>query len=130
MPSNPDKLFAFSVTFAFALSMMFCILYLSLVATLVAAPSSLNKENINTGKKLALEFCVACHQFTGTTQAGSLGPPLMVMKSRFPDRKTIYNIIYDPAVAIRPHTMMPPFGRNKLISKQEIDKIIDFLYSL
>ena len=108
--------------------LLFCILYLFLVAASVVAAPSMDKANVDAGKKLALEFCVACHQFTGTTQAGSLGPPLLVMKSRFPDRKTIYNIIYDPAVTIRPHTMMPPFGRNKLITKQEINKIIDFLY--
>ena len=101
------------------------VLYISFIAMPVLADTS-----VAEGKKLALEYCVACHQFTGTNQAGSLGPPLLVMKSRFPDRKTIYNIIYDPAVAIKPHTMMPPFGRNKLIKKEEIHKIIDFLYSL
>ena len=105
--------------------LFFFVLHASLISMPVFADSS-----IAEGKKLALDFCVACHQFTGTNQAGSLGPPLMVMKSRFPDRKTIYDIIYDPAVAIRPHTMMPPFGRNKLLMKEEIDKIIDFLYSL
>ena len=110
--------------------LFFCVMYLSLVAVPAMAAPTLNIGNVSAGKKLALEFCVACHQFTGTTQAGSLGPPLLVMKSRFPDRKTIYNIIYDPAVAIRPHTMMPPFGRNKLLMKEEINKIIDFLYSL
>lgn len=101
------------------------ILYISSIAMPVFADTS-----VSEGQKLALEFCVPCHQFTGTEQAGSLGPPLMVMKSRFADRKTLYDIIYDPAVAIKPHTMMPPFGRNKLITKEGINKIIDFLYSL
>lgn len=101
------------------------VLYLSLIATPVFADTSVTK-----GKKLALKFCVACHQFTGTNQAGTLGPPLLVMKARFPDRKIIYGIIYDPAVTLKPHTMMPPFGRNKLITKEEINNIIDFLYSL
>ncbi len=94
-----------------------------------AAPA-LAEASISEGKKLALEFCVACHQFADTNQAGSLGPPLKSMKSRFPDRKIIYDIIYDPAAAINAHTMMPPFGRNKLITKEGINKIIDFLYSL
>lgn len=101
------------------------VLYISFITVPVLADTS-----VAEGKKLALEYCVACHQFTGTNQAGSLGPPLMVMKSRFPDRKSIYDIVYDPAVAIKPHTMMPPFGRNKLLMKEEINKIIDFLYSL
>lgn len=101
------------------------VLYIFFIATPAFADTS-----VTEGKKLALEYCVACHQFTGTNQAGSLGPPLLVMKARFPDRKTIYDIIYDPAVNIKPHTMMPPFGRNKLITKEGINKIIDFLYSL
>lgn len=108
-----------------AISGFFCVAVLAVATTPLFAAN-----DVSEGKKLALEFCVACHQFTGTTQAGSLGPPLLVMKDRFPDRKRIYSIIYDPAVAIRPHTMMPPFGRNRLLDSDEINRIIDFLYSL
>jgi sulfur-oxidizing protein SoxX len=88
------------------------------------------KSAIDEGKKLTLEFCQACHQYAGTDQAGTVAPPLMGMKARFPDRKKLYNIIFDPQVAIRKDTMMPPFGRNELIAKDEIEKVIDFLYTL
>jgi len=101
------------------------VLYSSFIITPVFAGTS-----VTQGDKLAKEFCIACHLFTGTEQAGSLGPPLKAMRARFPDRNSIYKIIYDPAVALKPHTMMPPFGRNKLLTKEEINKIIDFLYSL
>jgi len=85
---------------------------------------------IKEGQKLALEFCQACHNYQGTEQAGTVAPPLMGMKSRFPDRKKLYSIIYDPQLVLKPHTMMPPFGRNELLAKDEIDKVIDFLYTL
>ena len=87
-------------------------------------------KNTVEGKKLALEFCQACHQYEGTEQAGTVAPPLFGMKSRFPDRKKLYNIIYDPQFVLKPHTMMPPFGRNELLTKDEIEKVIDFLYTL
>jgi sulfur-oxidizing protein SoxX len=87
-------------------------------------------QKLKEGKRLTLQFCQACHQYQGTEQAGTVAPPLLGMKARFPERKKLYDIIYDPQVAIRPHTMMPPFGRNELLAKEEIEKIIDFLYTL
>ena len=88
------------------------------------------KETIKEGQRLTLEFCQACHQYTGTEQAGTVAPPLLGMKARFPDRKKLYNIIYDPQMALKKDTMMPPFGRNELLAKDEIEKVIEFLYTL
>jgi sulfur-oxidizing protein SoxX len=82
-----------------------------------------------TGKELAVTYCQACHYFEGTNQAGTIAPPLVGMKARFPDRAPLRNTIYDPHVA-RPHTMMPPFGRNGLLTEAQIEQIIDFLYGL
>jgi len=89
-----------------------------------------DKKAVEEGKKLALEFCQACHTYQGTEQAGTVAPPLLGMKARFPDRATLYNIIYDPQLALQPDTMMPPFGRNELLAKDQIEKVIDFLYTL
>ena len=85
---------------------------------------------VDQGKALAINLCQACHQFEGTNQAGTVGPPIVAMKARFPDRQKLYEIIYDPHVAIKPYTMMPPFGRNGLVDEQQIQLIIDFLYTL
>ena len=89
-----------------------------------------HKDTVQEGKRLTLEYCQACHQYAGTEQAGTVAPPLLGMKARFPDRKKLYNIIYDPQVTMKKDTMMPPFGRNKLLAKDEIEKVIDFLYTL
>ncbi|WP_455210154.1 sulfur oxidation c-type cytochrome SoxX [Kaarinaea lacus] len=100
------------------------------ITAFTASAGEATKETTEEGKRLTLEFCQACHQYTGTEQAGTVAPPLLGMKSRFPDRKKLFDIIYDPQVAIKKDTMMPPFGRNELMAKDEIEKVIDFLYTL
>ena len=88
------------------------------------------KTPLEQGKELAVEYCQACHFFEGTDQAGTVGPPLLAMKPRFPAREKIEGIIYDSQVTTKPHTMMPPFGRNGLLDEQQIQLIVDFLYTL
>jgi sulfur-oxidizing protein SoxX len=77
--------------------------------------------------------CMACHRFKGLKQArlqpGTIAPPLIAMKARFPDRKTLRMLIWD-ASKFNPHSNMPPFGRHKILSEKEIDLIVEWLYSL
>lgn len=119
-----------------AISLAFLISVISVCALLIVTPSvsvaasPSPDEKIAQGQEISLKFCQTCHEYQGTEQAGSVAPPLLGMKSRFPDRKKLYDIIYDPQVALKPHTMMPPFGRNKLLKEDEIQKVIDFLYTL
>ena len=108
-----------------ALSIIMINLFILLIASLADSKSS-----VDEGKDLSLKLCQTCHHYKDTEQAGTVGPPLIGMKARFPDRKKLYDIIYDPQVAIKKDTMMPPFGRNELIAKDQIEKIIDFLYTL
>lgn len=103
-------------------------LYIALPITTMAGDAK--ADRVKEGKQLTLEFCQACHNYAGTDQAGTVAPPLLGIKGRFPDRKRLYDIIYDPQVAIKKDTMMPPFGRNELMAKEEIEKVIDFLYTL
>jgi sulfur-oxidizing protein SoxX len=110
---------------------MFAIVFCSLYSLLSSAAPPANPEaEIKEGQRLTLQFCQTCHAYQGTEQAGTVGPPLMGMKARFPDRKKLYEIIYDPQVALKPDTMMPPFGRNHLMEKDDIEKVIEFLYTL
>jgi len=85
---------------------------------------------LEQGRALTVEFCQACHYFEGTDQAGTVGPPLVAMKPRFPERGKMEAIIYDPHRATKLHSMMPPFGRNGLLNTAEIQLIIDYLYTL
>ncbi|TNG01488.1 MAG: sulfur oxidation c-type cytochrome SoxX [Gammaproteobacteria bacterium] len=87
------------------------------------------KKKAMTGKDLTVKFCQACHQFAGTTQAGTVGPPMVAIKARFPERQKIYDQVYDPH-KIKSDSIMPPFGRNGLLNDKQINLIIDFLYTL
>jgi sulfur-oxidizing protein SoxX len=65
----------------------------------------------------------------GGDLAGNIGPPLLAMQQRFPDRTQLRAQIWDSTVK-NPQTMMPPFGRHRILTEDEIDKIVDFLYTL
>lgn len=73
--------------------------------------------------------CLACHMMPGANLPGDIGPPLIAMKARFPDRKQLFNQIYD-STQKNPSTRMPPFGKHRILSNAEIDAIVDYLYTL
>jgi sulfur-oxidizing protein SoxX len=99
-----------------------------------AAPKDIQK--VATGARLAQETnkgnCLACHAMPSDPSAitsTNIGPPLLSMKARFPDRERLRRQIWD-AEAINPDTVMPPFGRNRILTGEEIDLVIDYLYTL
>ena len=49
--------------------------------------------------------------------------------ARFPKRDDLFDQIWDPT-AKNPSSFMPPFGKHGVITKEEIEKIIDYLYTL
>lgn len=73
--------------------------------------------------------CVACHQVPGATAHGNVAPPLVSMKQRFPDRTRLRGQIDDPR-RFNPDTVMPPFGAHNILSQDEIDQVVEFLYML
>jgi len=85
------------------------------------------------GKKIAENRkkgnCFTCHDYKGAHLAGNVGPPLVAMKARFPDKAKLRAQI-DDATKTNPHTMMPPFGRHKVLSGKEIDAITEWVYTL
>lgn len=76
--------------------------------------------------------CLACHGFptlADAEQTGNSGPPLIAMRARFPNKAVLRALIWD-ATAANPDSIMPPFGRHLILSEEEIDKVVDFLYGL
>jgi L-cysteine S-thiosulfotransferase len=76
--------------------------------------------------------CLACHAMPTQADAespGNIGPPLIAMSARYPDRAKLRAQIWDATVA-NPQSSMPPFGRHKVLSEEEIDKITDFIHGL
>lgn len=72
--------------------------------------------------------CLTCHVIAGGDAPGNVGPPLSYMKARFPDRKELHAII-DDETRRNAQTVMPPFGRNLILTNDEIESVIDFLYT-
>jgi sulfur-oxidizing protein SoxX len=85
------------------------------------------------GKELAFDRkkgnCLACHAIEGGTLPGNIGPPLIAMKARFPDKAKLRAQIWD-ATKANPNSIMIPFGRNKVMSESEIDKVVEYIHSL
>jgi len=73
--------------------------------------------------------CLACHAIADGQLPGNLGPPLLAMKLRFPDPDQLRAQIWD-ASARNPETIMPPFGKHRILTGEEIDLVIAYLYSL
>ncbi len=73
--------------------------------------------------------CLACHAIADGELPGNIGPPLIAMKARFPDADILRKQIWD-ATAGNPDTRMPPFGRHGILSGDEIDLIVEYLYTL
>ena len=72
--------------------------------------------------------CLTCHDIKGGDAPGNVRPALSDMKARFPDRKELAAIVSDETKR-NPETVMPPFGRNLILTTGEIDAIVDFLYT-
>lgn len=80
------------------------------------------------GQRLVAANCWTCHEVKGGESFGNGGPSLIGLKDRYPDRKEVAAIIFDETKR-NPQTVMPPFGRNLIVTKQEIDAMVDFLYT-
>ncbi len=95
-------------------------------------PSSYS-DVIDEGKKLTFERkkgnCLACHMIEDGELAGNNGPPLIAMKARFPNKQDLFNQIWD-ATEKNPNSFMPPFGKHGILTKKEINKIVEYLYTL
>lgn len=73
--------------------------------------------------------CLACHVIASGTPAGNVGPALEGLASRFPSRAALYAFLWDPR-ATRPQAMMPPYGRNGILSARELGELADWLWTL
>ena len=104
---------------------------LFIIACSVAEKTAESK--LESGKQLAFSRskgnCLACHVIADGELPGNIGPELKEIKRRFKDKKDLRAFIWD-ATEFNSETVMPPFGRNKILSEQEIDTIVDYLWNL
>ena len=101
------------------------------IAFVLAAGAGTGRA-VSAGEQFAFDRgkgnCLTCHEIKGGDSPGNLGPPLTDMKRRFPDRGALIAIIADETKR-NPLSVMPPFGRHLILTDQEIEQIVDFLYT-
>jgi L-cysteine S-thiosulfotransferase len=91
------------------------------------------QSTASEGQKLAFDRgkgnCLTCHVIKGGDLPGTIGPELKDIKSKYPDRADLVAIVNDETKR-NPQTVMPPFGRNRILTEQEINAVVDFLQTL
>ena len=103
---------------------------------LLGLPAAAGAGDAGAGRSLAFDVgkgnCLACHSVPGDPEAvtsANIGPPLVQIRSRFPERERLRDQIRDP-MQFNPDTVMPPFGKHGILTATEIEKIVDYLYTL
>ena len=103
------------------------------VGGLGSATEAVAASTIEQGREIALDRrkgnCMACHVMGGAPLPGHIGPPLVAMKARLPDKTKLRTQIWG-ASKINPQSLMPPFGRHEILTNDEIDKVVEFVHSL
>ena len=104
---------------------------LALLASLAAASPAFAQSTAE-GQKLAFDRgkgnCLVCHVIKGGENPGTIGPELSDMKNKY-KRDELFAIVFDETKR-NPLTVMPPFGRNRILTEKEINAIVDFLQTL
>ncbi|HEB70775.1 MAG TPA: sulfur oxidation c-type cytochrome SoxX [Desulfobulbus sp.] len=98
-------------------------------------PASSSAGNVEQGEKIAttrkLGNCVACHYLPNVESPGDIGPNLVEAMQEYTmaDRDDVAQWIRD-AREFNPGTIMPPFGTNKILTPEQIDDLVAYLYTL
>src|SRR5215471_7734206 len=125
----PSEMLDRQLTMKFVL---FSALALALLTGMLTDPAHA-QSGAAEGQKLAFDRgkgnCLTCHEIKGGDLPGTIGPPLKDIKSKYPDRNELVAILTDETKR-NPLTVMPPFGRNRILTEQEINAIVDFLQTL
>ena len=110
-------------------AVLFLLVYLSACTWATELP----RERPRSGKQLAFDRnkgnCLACHAIDDGESPGNIGPPLASLQTRFKNKQQLRDQI-DDATRFNPETSMPPFGKNKILNTDEIDQIVEYLWSL
>ena len=104
-----------------------------MLASAAVAGPAYAQSSAAEGQKLAFDRskgnCLTCHVIRGGEYPGTIGPELTGIKSKYPNRDELVAILTDETKR-NPLTMMPPFGRNRILTEKEINAIVDFLQTL
>ena len=91
------------------------------------------ETQVEQGRAIAIDRnkgnCLSCHFVMAEEMTGTVGPPLVQMKSRYPDRDKLRAQIWDAAEQ-NSESVMPPYGRHSILNEDEIDLVLEWVYSL
>ncbi len=100
---------------------------------LLAAGVAVADDALERGKAIAFDRnqgnCLSCHMIDDGELPGNSAPPLVVMKARYPDREALRAQVWDATVR-NPITVMPPYGRHRILTEEQIDLVVDYIHSL
>jgi L-cysteine S-thiosulfotransferase len=107
---------------------------LALTVSAIASVEQVQAQSAaDEGRKLAFDRgkgnCLTCHVIKGGDLPGTIGPELVDIKSKYPKREDLVAILNDETLR-NPLTVMPPFGRNRILTEKEINAVVDFLQTL
>ena len=73
--------------------------------------------------------CIACHEIPDpiANQPGNQGPMIIAMKARYPNKADLRAQVWD-ATAKNPLSIMPPMGRHNILTEDEIDAVVEYIY--
>ena len=89
-----------------------------------------NADLVKQGEKIfntkKIGNCLACHAVNGKNinNPGTLGPKLQGL-SAWPEQ-ALYDKVYDPYTT-NPLSAMPPFGKNGVLSDEQIKAVVAYL---
>ena len=102
------------------------------LALLAGSAAPVAAQSAADGQKLAFDRskgnCLTCHVIKGGDLPGTIGPELTDLKNKY-SRDELIAIVTDETKR-NPLTVMPPFGRNRILSEKEINSVVDFLQTL
>ena len=93
-------------------------------------------SQIDRGRAIFLDErkgnCAACHKAPNDPAVktkSNIGMPLEAVKTRYPDRAKLRDAIWDLSKS-PPNTIMPPYGKNRILSGDEIDALVIYLETI
>lgn len=106
---------------------------IALVLPNIASTQEKAMSVMEQGKSLTFDRkkgnCLACHRIADAASPGNIGPALVAMKARYPQKSELRKRIWD-MTEFKPEVTMPPFGKHRILSEDEIDKITEYIWSL
>ena len=97
------------------------------------ASSIAMQQRLLQGKQLSFQRdkgnCLACHIIEEGEDPGNIGPALVNIQLKYATKPQLKAIIWD-ATEFNAQSSMPPFGKNQILTPEELDLVVDYIWSL